>query len=87
MLTSYYTALHIDFLRQLDDGLAWEFEETLCADNAAPVEETKIGGALSEPFLVCDTGTVPDDTGVLDIEFLGETIDAKKSKVWDIVYI
>ncbi len=67
MLTSYNTTFHVDFLREFHKGLAREFEESLGADDAAPVHEAEACGALAEPIFVGDAGAMPDDAGVVDI--------------------
>ncbi len=57
----------------------------MCADDAAPVHEAEVRGALAEPVFVGDTGAVPDDAGVVDIELLGEAVHAEQTQVWDVV--
>jgi len=85
MLTSNYAAFLVDFLRELDDRLPWELLKTGRAHDSAPVHEAEAGGSLSKPVFVCNAGTVPDDAGMLDVEFFGEPVHAKESEMRDVV--
>ena len=76
MLTSNDSALHIDFLRQLNKCLARKFEETLRANNTTPVQKAETCCSFAQPFLISYSSAMPDDAGVVDVELLAEAVDA-----------
>lgn len=41
------------------------------------MHEAEVRGALAQPVFVGDAGAVPDDAGVIDVELLGEPVDAQ----------
>lgn len=49
------------------------------------MHEAEVRGALAQPVFIGDAGTVPDDTGVVDVEFLGEAVDAQEAEVRNVV--
>jgi len=65
--------------------LAREFKEALGPNDAAPVHEAEVCGALAEPVFVGDAGAVPDDASVVDVEFFGEAVHAEQTEVGDVV--
>jgi len=87
LLTSNNAAFHVNFLGEFDERLARKLEESLRPDDTSPVHEAKVRCTLAQPVFVGDASAVPDDAGVVNVELLGETVDAQEAEMRYIVDI